>query len=128
MATVRVEIRIARSADDVWKVVADYATVAEWFPGMASSEGGDGTRTVNFGGLEVHESIVTVDDVLRRLQYTIDSGAMGVEHYLGTIDVIDLDGESLVVYGADIKPDELAEMMGPGISGAVRGLKAFCEG
>jgi polyketide cyclase/dehydrase/lipid transport protein len=128
MATVRAHARIARSADDVWKVVADYTSIADWFPGMDSSSGGDGKRVVTFGGHEVPETIVTIDDSLRRFQYSIEPGAMGVEHYLGTVDVIDLDGESLVVYGADIRPDPLAELMGPGITSAVQGLKAHCEG
>ena len=34
MGTVRREVRIARSADDVWAVVGDPASMAEWFPGV----------------------------------------------------------------------------------------------
>jgi polyketide cyclase/dehydrase/lipid transport protein len=130
MATIRAHTRINRSADDVWKVVADAGNIAAWFPGMESSSGGDGRRTVVFaGGIEVPEEIVTSDDALRRFQYSIVPGTIGVEHYLGTIDVLeDTNGGSLVIYGADMRPDALIEMIGPSLQGGVEGLKAFCEG
>jgi hypothetical protein len=128
VATVRAHARIARPADEVWKVVADAGNIADWFPGMESSRSTDGGRVVVFGGgVEVPEEIVTSDDALRRFQYRIAPGTMGIESYLGTIDVIEDGSGSLVVYGADMAPDAMLELIGPGVIGAVDGLKAFCE-
>ena len=128
MATVRAHTRINRAADEVWKVVADAGNIADWFPGMQSSSSTPTGRTVVFaGGIEVPEEIVTSDDSLRRFQYSIVPGTIGIEHYLGTIDVLEDGDGSIVVYGADLRPDSLLDMIGPGILTAVDGLKAYCE-
>lgn len=52
---------------------------------------------------------------------------MPAESHLGTIDVIDVNGSSLVVYSTEIKPDELADTLGPAIEEGVQGLKEYSE-
>ncbi len=53
---------------------------------------------------------------------------MPVESRLGTIDVIGVDdGRTLVVYGTEIEPDELAGAFGPATADGVRGLEEYCE-
>lgn len=129
MASLRSTVRIARPADEVWKVVSDPAGISAWFPGIEQSSAADGTRSCTLaGGHRLEEDVVNVDDELRRFQYRI-TGGMPVEYHLGTVDVLD-DGPhgALVVYSTEITPDSLADRMRPSIDGGVLGLKAHLEG
>jgi hypothetical protein len=128
MASLRSIARIARPADEVWKVVSEPAGISAWFPGIEHATAADGARSCTLaGGHELHEDVVNIDAQLRRFQYRI-TGGLPVDHHLGTVDVLE-DGEnSLVVYSTEITPDELAEMVGPSVEGGVQGLKAHLEG
>lgn len=131
MATIRHHVTVDRSPDDVWKVVSDAGAISTWFPGMESSSlSSDGaTRTVVMGGgMELQEDVVTNDDGLRRFQYRITGGAMPVDYHLGTIDVLPVGDVSLVVYSAEIVPDEIAPLLSPALEGGLAGLKAHVEG
>jgi carbon monoxide dehydrogenase subunit G len=129
MATLRSHVTIERPADDVWSVVSDAGRISEWFPAIASSSASDDARSCQLqGGVPLEEEIVTNDAELRRFQYRIVGGGVPADSHLGTIDVLGLDdGRSLVVYGTEITPDELAATMGPAIEDGVRGLKEYCE-
>ena len=128
MASLRSHARIARPADEVWKVVSDAEGIPAWFPGIEQATVADGRRSCTLpGGMVLEEDIVTVDDALRRFQYRITAG-MPVEHHLGTVDVLEDGDGSLVVYSTEITPDSLAELMAPAVEGGVQGLKAHLEG
>src|SRR3954471_23626539 len=128
MATIRADVRINRSADDVWKVVSDAGTM-DWFPGVEAARLNGSTRTVTFsGGIEVDEQIVTNDDDLRRFQYRIVGGALPVDFHLGTVDVLEDGAGSLVIYGTDVVPDGFAKPMGASVGAAVEGLKKHFGG
>ena len=127
MASLRTHARIARPADEVWKVVSDAAGISEWFPGIEQATVDNGTRTCTLaGGMTLVEDVVTVDDELRRFQYRITDG-MPVENHLGTVDVLDDGDGALVVYSTEVSPDSLADLMRPAIEGGVQGLKAKLE-
>ena len=127
MASLRSHTRIARPADEVWKVVSDVAGIAAWFPGIEEATVAGGVRTCTIaGGITLVEDVVTVDDDLRRFQYRITDG-MPVESHLGTVDVIEDGDGSFVVYSTEVTPDSLAGLMGPAVEGGVQGLKALLE-
>ena len=129
MASLRTHVRIARPAEDVWRVVSDAAGISAWFPAIEQSTATEGKRSCTLaGGGRLEEDVVNVDGSLRRFQYRITEG-MPVEHHLGTVDVLE-DGAdaSLVVYSTEITPDSLAGVMGPSIEDGVQGLKAHLEG
>jgi carbon monoxide dehydrogenase subunit G len=128
MGSVRRYARIARSADDVWSVVGDPASIGRWFPGIVDATV-DGTKRVitTASGLPMPEEIVTNDAIQRRFQYRVTGGF--VRNHLGTIDVFDLgDGSSLVSYATDCEPDAMALMIGGATGGAVAELKRQLEG
>ena len=67
MASLRRHIRVARSADDVWKVIRDAGIIADWFPEIEKSWAEGTHRPVEFSdGYSLEEEIVTCDDELRR--------------------------------------------------------------
>lgn len=50
-----------------------------------------------------------------------------VEHHLGTIDVLEDGGGSLVIYSTDVTPDEAAEQMNGALAQGLDGLKQHLE-
>lgn len=127
MATVRREVIIDRSADDVWRRVGDPAAIHEWFPGMVASDVDGTRRTITTAtGLPMPEEIVTIDPVARRFQYRLDVPI--VRDHLGTIDVFDLgDGRSLVAYATDCEPPAMALIIGGATGAALVELRRQLE-
>jgi hypothetical protein len=132
MSSIRREVRIHRPADEVWRVISDPATIADWFPGIVSctvettDEGV--VRTVVLGsGVPLVEHIVTNDPIARRFQYRIVGGVF--REHLGTIDAIDLgDDTTLAVYGTDATPDVMGLVIGGASGSALESLRDLVEG
>lgn len=128
MATLRTHLTIDRPADQVWSTVSDAGNISAWFPMVkTSSAEGSGRNCTLDGDVPLEEEIVTDDAELRRFQYRIVGGGVPVESHLGTIDVLDQGGSSLVVYSTEVTPDEIAGTLGPAIEDGLRGLKEYCE-
>ena len=126
MASARAHTRIARSADDVWKVAGDPDSITAWIPGLeSSSTDANGLRTVTLpGGMVVTEQIHLRDDGLRRMQYGIADGPLPVQLHRATIDVLEDGDGAIVVYAVDVEPDELKPVFDQMTSGAVQALAA----
>ena len=128
MATLRTHLTIDRSADDVWSVVSDAGNISDWFPMIQSSSVDSGKRHCDLDGdIPLDEEIVTNDAEMRRFQYRIVGGGVPVSSHLGTVDVLDQGGASLVIYSTEVTPDEVADTLGPAIEDGLRGLKTYCE-
>ena len=111
MATVRKEIRIARSADEVWAVLKRFDKVHEMAKGFvtATKMEGEAVRVVTFAnGIEMREHLVTSDDAAMRLVYAIKDSPR-FTHYSAAAQILaDGDG-SRFVWTVDFLPDD-----GPG--------------
>ena len=127
-ASVRRQVRISRSPDDVWSIVGDPARIAEWFPGIVSATVEGTTRVITTGsGLPMPEEILTNDPLQRRFQYRITASM--VREHLSTLDVLDLgDGTSLVVYSADADPATMALVIAGAAGNALEHLRDRMEG
>lgn len=127
MATVRRHVRIARPPGDVWALVGDPRRLAEWFPGIVSATVDGGTRWVELAsGLRMEERLVTVDGLQHRFQYRIVGGGLITSH-LATVDVLDVDGGSVVVYGTDVEPAAFAPVLGGATGAALETLRRLLE-
>ena len=126
-ATVRREVRIARPADEVWRVVGDPSAIHRWFPGMADSAVDGAVRIITTeSGLPLPEEILTVDHLQRRFQYRVTAPMF--RHHQGTIDVHDLgDDECLVVYATDAEPAAMAVIVGGATGAALQELRRLAE-
>jgi hypothetical protein len=124
---VRREVRIRRTADDVWAVVGDPARVQEWFTGIVSSDvDGDRRVVTTARGIPMPEQLLTIDDIQRRFQYRIDAPI--VREHLSTLDVHDLgDGTSLAVYAADADPSTMALLIAGAAGSALESLRDRME-
>ena len=127
-ASVRREVRIRRSADELWAWVGDAARLAEWWPGITACVVDGDNRTITMGsGLPMPEKLLTVDRLQRRFQYRITAPLF--KEHTSTIDVHDLgDGTSLVVYSVDAEPSTMALVIGGAAGNALQHLRALVEG
>ena len=127
LGSIRHDIRIHRSADDVWARVRDAAGLHTWFPGLTNCTVEGNNRVIFLGsGLAMPEEILVIDDVQRRFQYRITAPVF--RHHRGTIDVIALtDDECLVVYSTEADPRTMALTISGGTAGALDELKRQME-
>lgn len=123
MATLRREIRINASADDVWQVVGRPELLHLWFPGIVDCTVTGNTRVITTAsGIPMPEEIITNDALQHRFQYRITAPLFS--NHLATVDVIDLgDGTSLVVYSTDAEPAVMALVIGGATTGALEELE-----
>lgn len=96
MAEARAEVRIRRSADDVWNAVGDFADVS-W---IAGADGcrlvGEHDRVVTMGDMEFTERLLEQDDAARSVTYSVVGGSIELDHHEATITVTP-DGTSAMV-------------------------------
>ncbi len=127
MATIRETIHIDAPPDTVWAGVRDPLALLDWFEGIDSGEMVGNARKLKMGDINVTEEIVTVDDDLRRFQYSITELPIPIEFHLSTIDVLEDGDGTLIVYGVDVRPDMMKDILAPTISGACAGMKKHFE-
>lgn len=127
MATLRRDIHIARSPDDVWAFLGDPARLHEWFPVSGCRVEGTKRWVTLPTGIVFEEDILVVDHKSRRFQYSIVNNFLIKDHY-GTLDVIDdRHGHSIVTYSTQCTPNVLA-LVTAGASGeALRNAKRILE-
>jgi hypothetical protein len=125
MATVRKEIRIARSADEVWAVLKRFDKVHEMAKGFvtATKMEGEAVRVVTFAnGIEMREHLVTSDDAAMRLVYAIKDSPR-FTHYSAAAQILaDGDG-SRFVWTVDFLPDDMAPMQDAAMSAGAEAMR-----
>jgi hypothetical protein len=125
MASIRKEIQIERSAEDVWDALRDWSALhVRLAPGFVTDTRLDGEdRIVTFfTGTVLREVLIDCDDDARRLAWTIVDEPYA--HHNGVAQVLPQpDGTARFVWTTDLLPHELAgqtaEMMDRGLE-AVR--------
>ena len=127
MATLRETIHIDAPPEKVWDGVRDPLALLDWFDGLDGGEMVGTARKIKMGDISVTEEIVTVDDDLRRFQYSITEMPIPVEFHLSTIDVLEDGDGTLIVYGVDVRPDMLKDILAPTVAGAAKGMKKHFE-
>lgn len=134
MASVRHTLLIDATADAAWAELTDPVAIANWWAGVADAKMTDRGREVRMDdGVQVIEHIVTNDSAQRRLQYSVYDGDLHkletpMAEHMSTIDVIDVEGTTLIVYSLDVKPDMFGELLSPQIAAGLQSLKDHLEG
>jgi Polyketide cyclase / dehydrase and lipid transport len=123
MASIRKEIHIDRSAEDVWDALRDWGALhVRLAPGFVTDTRLDGEdRIVTFfTGTVMREVLIDRDDAARRLAWTIVDEPYA--HHNGVAQVFSQpDGTARFVWVTDLLPHELAE---PTAEMMDRGLEA----
>jgi tetrahydromethanopterin S-methyltransferase subunit D len=116
MTSTAVEFSTEASPSAVWDAIRDIGALhTRLVPGfVVATELVPGGRRVTFGnGKVVVEPIISTNDELRRLVWTVQDGLPGVTHYNGAVQVYPREiGGSRVVWTADVLPDEAAAPIG----------------
>jgi carbon monoxide dehydrogenase subunit G len=110
MASIRNEIALRASSERVWDAVRDFGAVHQRVaPGFLTDgklEGND-VRVVTFAnGAVARETLVSSDDMSRRLVYAIMDQRF--KHYSASVQVLAEGDGSRVVWIIDLLPDDLA--------------------
>jgi hypothetical protein len=112
MATIQRRVDIASSATNVWAVLRDFGGLHQMVPGFVASCVREGNvRIVTFSnGVVVHEELVSRDDEVHRLAWTIVGGRF--KHHNGSMHVVATGIDtSEVTWTSDLLPDELVPVV-----------------
>jgi polyketide cyclase/dehydrase/lipid transport protein len=127
MASIRKEIVIESSAEDVWEVIGDFAAgPSRMAPGFVLDTRVEADcRIVTFAdGTVVRERRVSVDHDTRRIVYAVVDGTVQPEHDNASMQVL-ADGERRcrLVWIRDVLPDELGAPMAEAMSHGLEVVK-----
>jgi len=130
MASIRKEILLESSAENVWAAVRDVGALHHRLvPGfVVDTRLEEGARVVTFGnGMVVRELIVDLDDDARRLAWSARGGRL--THHNASVQVL-ADGarRCRLVWIADLLPNELAGEIRAMIDQAAAVMKKTLDG
>ena len=129
MATIRKEITTTAKPDQVWAAIQDIGALhTRLVPGfVVNTKLEPGARIVTFAnGITVRERIVTIDDQAKRLVWSVVSERF--THHNGSLQVfVNADGETNVVWIADLLPDEAAGMSSQIMDHAMSAMKTALD-
>ena len=128
MASGTAEISIAKSPDEVWKVVGDFGGLAQWMPGMEACDVDGDVRKIRTMGLEIHEQLRELDDAGRRISYAIVQSPMPLQLHLATITVTPEGDGSHVTWAVEVEPDEMLGAFQPIYQQSLDALKTHLGG
>ena len=129
MASIRKEISTKASADAVWSALRDIGALhTRLVPGfVVDTRLEPGARIVTFGnGLVVRELIVDVNDEAKRVVWSVQSELM--THHNGSAQVVEgEDGQTKVVWIADLLPDKASGPVGQMMEQGMAAMKATLD-
>jgi uncharacterized protein YndB with AHSA1/START domain len=129
MASIRREIVIDASPEEVWDAVRDWGGLHERLvPGFAvDTRLDEGDRIVTFfEGTVLREVLVSCDDESRRLVWSVVDGPY--THHNASAQVVSEEGGGArFVWVADLLPHELAERTGAFMKQGTSGVKTTLE-
>lgn len=115
MAKIKMETRLAASADMLWKTIGGFNALPAWHPAIERSESDGQTRgsvrTLSLvGGGTITERLEHVSDTERVYRYSIIDSPLPIANYIAQIRVIDNgDGTSTVEWSSEFDPAKMPE-------------------
>lgn len=125
MASINLKTTLAVSADDLWAEVKDVGGISGMLEVITESslDGYHRSCTMGDGGV-LAETIISVDDDNKRVAYTITDSPFPIEAHAASMQVTDVgDGKSTFQWITDVKPDEMADGLGPMLAGEISNLE-----
>lgn len=131
MATIRKDITVNASAEDVWAALADFQNVhTRLAPGFltGSKPDGDNARVVAFAnGSTAKETLVATDTAHRRLVYFIAPGERITHHNASAEIIADGATRCRFLWTTDVLPDALAPYIDAQMTEGAKAMKAALE-
>lgn len=129
MASIHHQITVQVDAARAWKTLRSVGDAHKLFaPVLVDGRLEGDTRTVTFAnGMTVHERILDVDDMRRRVAYTVLDGP-GMTYHHASMKIVESGrGQCEFVWITDFLPDELRATLTPLIEQGSNALKANLE-
>lgn len=130
MASIRKELRLDASAQQVWDALRDFSAVhRNVVPGFVTGLEMDGpeVRIVTFAnGSSAREMLVSNDDALRRQVYAIRSDKL-IVHSASVQVFDDGPGRSRLVWITDVLPHEVADYISGQMDEGLKVMKPTLE-
>lgn len=129
MATVTKEVNTRAAPDRVWDAIRDIGALhTRLVPGFVTDTRLErDARIVTFAdGSIVREPIVTLDEVARRLVWTVEGGR--TVHFNGAVQVHERsDGGSRVIWMSDFLPDDASAYIDGAMEAGARAMRVAME-
>ena len=129
MASIHIECKVAVGADTAWQALRRVGEADRLFaPVLTAAQLHGDTRTVHFqNGLVVHEQVIAVDDVLRRVAYSV-LDSPGLTYHHASMQILeDGPGRCRFVWTTDFQPDGAAAGLQPLIRAGTDALRTNLE-
>src|SRR5262245_47794963 len=129
MASITKNVETIASAGAAWSAMRDIGALhTRLVPGFVVDTVVDGdARIVTFAnGTVLREPIITIDDEHRRVVWSAEGPQF--EHYNGSAQAIEqADNTTIVVWIADFKPDELADVIDEMMTAGAAAMKVALD-
>jgi hypothetical protein len=129
MATVRKDIITRARPEQVWDAIRDIGALhTRLVPGFViDTRLEPGARRVTFAnGLTVREPIITLDELTRRLVWSVEG--LRTTHYNASAQVFAEPGGARVVWVADFLPDDAAPEIDAAMQAGAQAMKIALDG
>lgn len=124
MATIYREIDIDAPLETVWNKVSNTAQISDFIGFVATSTQQGDTRVCKLeGGGELTEKIISVDDELKRVMYSITSSPLNMEFHSASMQLEEIAGATRLKWAVDLLPAEAVNHMAPMLDGACADMK-----
>ena len=134
MPTFSESLEINASPEEVWAVLGDLASVAQWIPGVTAVSLDGMSRVCTFDdGHTQHEQISDYSPNAHCYRYRIEGAPLPVTDNIGSFAVQQGNGSTRVVWESSFQPldpamaDELARMWQPYLPMVLGNLKNLVE-
>ncbi len=131
MASIRKQVEIDASPDQVWDAIRDFGALHTRFVrGFVLDTRLDGdARIVTFAsGMVQREPLVSCDDDIRRLVYTAVDSPMGVTHYNAAVQVLPRgEAGTTIEWVVDVLPNDLRDLLDGAMDQGAAAMKRTLE-
>lgn len=123
MASITKIIPAQAGAAAAWQKISDVGAVDKLVAMITTCALDGDTRTCTLGdGQAIKERVISVDEALQRVVYTITEGPMPMEFHCASVQVVEQADRTEVVWTVDVKPDEIAAPMAEMMDGAAQSM------
>jgi len=114
MATLFLTSQLPVSVDHAWHRVAAVDQVHDILPLVTScTVDGDQRACLLANGAQLKEEIISIDNDLKRIAYTVIDSPFGLEYHAASMQIV-ADGQGArIIWITDFKPDQLKDALTP---------------
>jgi hypothetical protein len=125
MPVAKLAVMIRASPDAVWAVLRDFANI-DWYSGVELVEYRGRSRRVSSGGMIFDDTLMQLDDGLRRLEYRT-TGPGDFEIVNAVVVSATREGDTVVTWTSTTQEERRTRRLQQRVPIILAGLKAHCE-